>query len=440
MRTLRKRLFHPSSQLTPTPSHARTVSGKAPDVLILSSPATWFALFHGIGRREAWNFTSLISAQLIVAVVGLASTRYLTPSDKGLFTGVYLWSLVAQTLIGLSLPNALLYYGAAEGRGRPSMHVIYVLGSASLLCGAGLALFVGGHAPGHLPLELLLLPLPGAMLAFEVASYSALAEGGRFYAYRLAQALLFASLGLPVLIVTHSATVLTAVLLASYAGSVVFRWWSAARSATKPKALRLGMAQLLRWSLRGHAGLTLSLLATRLDILFVTAFLSTFAAGQYAAAAAFPNLLAYSGTALGLSLARKATTQSSKSTPGFAAWWGVILFVATAATAALLIGVRGELITGVFGMPYAPATAILIPLAVALPFWSLAAYEAQVLASVGRPVQQTIGQGIATLVLAVGSAYGVAHHSVQIVAWSNVVAYIGSVAWQSLALSASRRR
>jgi O-antigen/teichoic acid export membrane protein len=98
------------------------------------------------------------------------------------------------------------------------------------------------------------------------------------------------------------------------------------------------------------------------------------------------------------------------------------------------------LITGLFGEPYEPATQIVIPLAVALPFWSLSAYEAQLLASIGRPSQQTIGQGIATLVLAVGSAYGVAHQSIQVVAWSNVVAYSCSVVWQSLALSTSRPR
>jgi O-antigen/teichoic acid export membrane protein len=404
----------------------------------LTSPTTWFgSLSARINRREALNFSALVSAQVIVGLVGLASTRYLVPSDKGLFTGVYLWSLVAQTIVGLSLPNALLYFGAAQQRSRPSMPVVQLLGAASLLCGVGLALFVAAHAPGHLALELLLIPLPSAMLAFEVVTYSALAEAHHFHVYRLTQALLFAALGLPVVVVTHSATLLTGALLLSYLGAVIIRFLSPARAATTSRG-RLGVAQLLRWSMRGHAGLTLSLLATRLDILFVTLFLSTFSAGQYAAAAAIPNLLAYSGTALGLALARRATTQSSKGTPGFAAWWGGVLFASTAATAAILIAARGELISGLFGTPYEPAAALAIPLAVALPFWSLAAYESQLLASVGRPIHQTIGQGIATLVLAAGSAYGVAHGSPLVVAWSNVVAYTCSVVWQSIALSTSR--
>jgi len=399
---------------------------------------TLLAPLGRISRREAWNFAALICAQLIVALIGLASTRYLTPSDKGLFTGVYLWALVLQTFVGLSLPNALLYFGAAEGRGRPTRSVIYLLGGATLLAGTALALFVSVHAPGHLPLELLLLPLPTAMLAFEVATYSTLAEGGPFYAYRLAQALLFAVPAVPALVIAHSVTLLTAVLLSSYVLSVGIRLWSRPHPPLKPEALRLGLAQLLRWSLRGHAGLALSLLATRLDILFVTLFLSTFAAGQYAAAAAIPNLLAYSGTALGLSLARRATAVSARSTPGFAVWWGVALFAAATAAAAILITARSELVTGLFGQPYRPAIAIVIPLAIALPFWSLAAYESQVLASLGRPTKQTIGQGIATLILAAGSGYGVAHANIQVVAWSNVVAYASSVLWQSLALSTSR--
>jgi O-antigen/teichoic acid export membrane protein len=318
------------------------------------------------------------------------------------------------------------------------MPVAYVLGSASLLFGVGLGLFVGVHAPGHLLLQLILVPLPAAMLAFEVATYSALSESGPFYAYRLLQALLFAVVGLPVLVLSHSPTLLTAVLLASYVVSIGVRWLLPFGSAAKPAALNLGITQLLRWSWRGHAGLTLSLLATRLDILFVTLFFTTFAAGQYAAAAAFPNMLAYSGTALGLSLARRATVAADRSTPRFAVRWGFILLATSAAAAAILIGLRTPLITGLFGAPYEPATTILIPLAVALPFWSVAAYESQLLAAVGRPVHQTIGQGIASLVLAAGSAYGVAHQDVQVVAWSNVVAYACSVVWQSLALSTFR--
>jgi len=415
------------------------MSRGADDAVIASRQPNWLGSMGVIRRGEALNFMALISAQVIVALVGLASTRYLAPSDKGLFTGVYLWSLIGQTIFGLSLPNALLYYGAAEGRGRPTMRVVYVLGSASLLVGAGLGLFVGVHAPGHLFLQWLLVSLPTAMLAFEVATYSALSEGGPFYAYRLIQALLFAVVGLPILVFTHSPTLLTAVLLASYVCSVGVRWLSPLGSPAKPAALRLGMAQLLRWSWRGHAGLTLSLLATRLDLLFVTLFLTTFAAGQYAAAAAFPNLLAYSGTALGLSLARRATAGNDNRTPRFAVRWGFILLATSAATAGILIGLRTPLITGLFGAPYEPATAILIPLAVALPFWSVAAYESQVLAAVGRPVHQTIGQGIASLVLAAGSVYGVVHQDVQVVAWSNVAAYGCSVVWQSLALSTFRQ-
>lgn len=416
------------------------MTADAPDVFVAKRPLTWVTSFAGVEPREFWNFSALVVAQVVVALVGLASTRFLTPSDKGLFTAVYLWALVGQTFVGLSLPNALLFYGTSEGRARPSRQVVSLLGSTSLLCGVALAFFVKIHSPDHLLLEFVLIPLPTAMLAFEVTTYSALAQGRPFFGYRLAQAMVFAVVGVPALVLTHNATLLTAILLLSYLVSVSIAVWVPRRSAAIKSPLRLGVRQLLQWSLRGHAGLTLSLLATRLDILFVTLLLSTFVAGQYAAAAALPNLLAYSGTALGLSLARRATAQSKGKTPGFAAWWGALLFMITAGIATILIGTRSQLITGLFGAPYAPASDILIPLAVSLPFWSLAAYEAQMLASVGRPIHQTIGQGIATLVLGIGSAYGVAHQNVQFVAWSNVAAYSCSVAWQSAALSLSRPR
>jgi O-antigen/teichoic acid export membrane protein len=396
-----------------------------------------FDVLRALAGRDARNFAALITAQIVVGFIGLASTRYLTPQDKGLFTGVYLWSLVGQSLVSLSLPNALLYFGASQGRSRPSTPLTLLLGTTAVLCGAGLAVYVGSHAPGHVAIQWLLVPLPAGMLAFEVATYSALAEGGRFYAYRLTQAVLFACLGVPALLIAHSATLLTLALLTSYVVTVGLRGF---RFTSVQKNLQLEVIDLLRWSLRAHAGLTLSLLATRLDLLFVTLFLNTFAAGQYAAASALPNMLAFSGNALGLSLARRATADAANGMPTFAARWAFALVTLGGLMAAVLIAVRTPLITNLFGQAYLPAAPILIPLAVALPFWALAAYQSQILAAIGRPFDQTVGQGIAALLLGVGSAYGVVHNDVQIVAWSNVVAYVCSVAWQSLALAMSRNK
>lgn len=397
----------------------------------------WSRSLGPIGPRETWNFLALIAAQLLVGLVGLTSTRLLTPVDKGLFTGVYLWSMVGQTVVGLSLPNALLFFGVAEGLSRPSRRVLAILGSTTVLCGGLLALYVAGRSPAHAALELVVVLLPAATFAFEVSTYSTLAEGGAFFAYRLAQAGAFAVLGIPLLLVTHSATFLTGALLSSYIFCVA-AYVGLNRGNQLRSRPRLGLAKLARWSLKGHPGLTLSLLATRLDILFVTLFLSTLAAGLYAAAAAVPNLLAFGGTALGLSLANRATRNSQGNVPAFAARFAIALFIGNCFVALALIAIRTPLVTEVFGSPYRAAIPLVIPLTVSLPFWSLAAYEAQLLAAIGRPVHQTIGQGIAAALLAGGSAYGVAHNAVEVVAWSNVVAYLGSTLWQSAALALSR--
>lgn len=389
--------------------------------------------------RDVRNFVALIGAQVIVATLGLASTRFLTPSDKGLFTAVYLWSLVGQTLVGLSLPNALLYFGAREGVYWPSGRLLLGLIGATLTSGLCIAVFVALHAPGHQTLGAVVVFLPTAMFLFETLSYSVLSRSGPFYAYRLLQAAAFGVVGLPLLLATHSATLLIAALLLSYV--VCLLPLAAAFTSTTPsKTDKLSLRKLYRWSLRGHAGLTLSLLATRLDLLFVTLFLTTTTAGLYAAASAVPNLLAFGGTALGLSLARRATMGVAQGATRFVISWAAALFLGNCALALALIAIRTPLMVGMFGTPYAPATSLVIPLTISLPFWSLAAYESQLLSAVGRPIHQTIGQGLAALILASGSAYGVAHQTVEIVAWSNVVAYVASTLWQSVALGSVRRR
>jgi len=387
-----------------------------------------------ISRLEAWNLVALIVAQVVVGLVGLASTRYLAPADKGLFVSISLWALVVQTVVGLSLPNALLFYGVAGGRSRPSKSVLVLLGSVALLCGAALARFLAGHAGASATLEVLVLALPFAMLAFETSTYSALAEGRPFHLFRITQAVLFGAAGLPILIRTHSVTLLTAALLASYLASVALASFPLGAVKGSARVATLGLRDLLRWSLRGHAGLTLSLLATRMDMLFVTLFLSPFAAGQYTAAAAFPNLLAFSGTAAGLALARRTTANSEGGVPQFARSAGYGLLIGTGVIALALIVWRDTLVVGLFGHPYLPAAPILVPLALSLPLSTLASYEAQLLVAIGRPSKQTIGQGIAALALAGGSAWGVMHGDVLVIAWSNVVAYLLSVAWQTIAL------
>ena len=393
-----------------------------------------------VGRRETSNFFALVTAQIIVAFVGLASTRFLTPSDKGLFTGVYLWALVSQTIVGLSLPNALLFFGVAERLSRPSRRLMSALGLGAFGCGCVLAIFVASHSPGHLALELIVTLLPAAMFSFEVSTYSVLAEGGSFYVYRLAQAGAFALIGIPALLLSHSATLLAAALLSSYMLCVIADI-ALRRPDDAARLRRLDANRLLRWSFKSHAGLTLSLLATRLDILFVTLFLSTASAGLYTAAAAFPNMLAFSGTALGLSLARRTTANTRTGRlPSFAWWWTAALLLSATTLAVLLIDVRFQLITGLFGRPYTPAVPLVVPLAISLPFWSLAAYQAQLLVAIGRPINQTIGQGVAAIVLATGSAIGVANGNLPFVAWSNVAAYLCSVLWQSTVLARTSSR
>src|SRR2546421_2755527 len=94
--------------MSPTVEHVRVGSPRRR--FDLSSTLVGLISKDGVG-----NFVALLAAQFLVAGVGLASTRFLTPSDKGLFTAIYLWSLVGETVVGLSLPNALLYFGPRAG-------------------------------------------------------------------------------------------------------------------------------------------------------------------------------------------------------------------------------------------------------------------------------------------------------------------------------------
>jgi O-antigen/teichoic acid export membrane protein len=382
------------------------------------------------------TFTALVASQALVAGTGLIATRYLSPPEKGLFTAAYLWALAAQTVLGLSLPNAVLYYGAASGRSRPTWRLFAILEAACLGAGAALAMAIGWGNDAGLAFVVILGLLPSIELAFEVISYTALVEGGAFGLYRLCQSASFAGLGIPLVYVMHSATLLLGALLMSYALPLAARVAARERGSGESEgSVKLETRAMLRWALRAHPGLVLSLLASRLDLLLVSLLLPPVFAGQYSAAVAIPSLLTYGGTALGLSLARRVTIEGRGAALPRLGWrLQFLLGLGSLAAGGALIAGAHLLIVGLFGERYSAAVPIVMPLALALPLWNVSAYQTQLLSAIGRPTHQSVGQGLAAVVLLAGSAAAVVLRNLNVVAWSNVGAYACAATWQGISL------
>jgi O-antigen/teichoic acid export membrane protein len=383
---------------------------------------------RGLKTAEAGTFASLVASQAIAALAGLVSTRFLTPSDKGLFTGAYVWSVVSETVVALSVPNALMYFGALRGQTRPTRGLLSTLLILACAAGAAVGVTMGARRGADGLFVVTLAALPPLEMAFELATYSLLSESGSFRKFRLMQAGGYSAVGIPAVLITRSADVLLLALFASYLFTIVGVGW--ALHHRRPQA-HLGTSQLFRWALHYHPGLLLSLLAGRTDVLLVTALFAPFFAGQYAAATALPSLLAYVGTALGLSLVgRVASERHRRQLPSFANSAQVWLMLGSLGVTAILLLVGPTMLRVLFGAAYLPASAALFPLSLAVPVWNLSAYQTQVLSALGRSFDLLVGQSLAATILLAGSVFGASVGSLQIVGWANVAAYSASSCWQ----------
>lgn len=384
------------------------------------------------------NFLALSSAQVLVAFTGLASTRYLSPANKGLFTGGYLWAAIAYAALGLSLPHALVHFVPRGKAPYLPSGTNRTVGAALLLAGTAVAVFLGIKKGAGPPFWLTLLVLPWLMYQFDLATYRNLSLSGSFYVPRLAQGLAFAVPGVAMVAHFHSPTVLLVVLAASYVLATlgtsgrrpVVREASSIEVAGAAPSLAL--ADVIRWARTAHPGVLLASLSGKVDLLTVTLLSSRSQAGLYAAATAVPGLFSFLGTAMGLATSRQVAS-SSTSDRGISRrplHLSVGLFGILLAISVVAFVFSSEILSLLFGPNYYGALAPMRVLVFAIPFWGLNTYLAQVMAVAGFGLAQTRSQAAAVILLGSGSLAGSLLGPLQLVAAANILAYGVASLWQ----------
>lgn len=380
-----------------------------------------------MGSAEGRNFASLTVSQGVVALAGLASTRYLDPAHKGLVTGGYLWSAIGYSIMGLSLPYALIYFSSRGMSPYLSRKVGLLVSAATLLAGLGVAYFLGVAKGAPATFWILLVALPGMMLRFDLVSYRQLSLSGVFYGRRLAQALLYGLPGIWLVSRYQSPAVFLLALIVSYVLASI-----SGVSRAPSGVPRIDRPEVAQWARTAHPGVLFAALASKLDVLTVTLLASSSVAGHYAAAAAVPSLFSFAGTALGLATSRRSAAESvtDRGVGHKPIAVSLLLFIGLLMISTFVFIFAGDIVEHLFGRAYASAIAPLRILVFAMPLWAVSTYLSHVMVVIGLARLQTRAQGVAAIILLGGSVFGTLHGSLQFVAASNLAAYGVASIWQ----------
>ncbi len=388
---------------------------------------------------------SLIASQLVVAGTGLVMTRYLVPSAKGTFTAAYVAASIAYLCGGLSLPHAVLLRTETDQRLRIEAAVVRRVGVTvalvTVVAAAALALAGTVTSPGALVVVVL---LPPWMLAFDLASYRALAAGHGYSRLRLGQAATFGAFTAIVLAAaTESVVALLVGLLASYVISVIalaprFTGASAVPEQVGPGPGVLDAGAFFTWVRVAHPGIVLGSIASRADLLVVTLTFPPRQIGYYAAASAVPGLLAFMGYGLGTIFLRRVKVSGDV---GRELKLGCGLLVSLTAPVALALVFAAKPVTRLlFGVAYLPAAGVLAVLGLAAVAWNLSSFASQLLLAVDRPDVQTKAQALAVVILVAFSVVGAATDHLVVPAAGNVVAYTIAAGIQLRVLVQTQKR
>ncbi len=198
---------------------------------------------------------SLIGSQLLVAGTGLAMTRFLTPSAKGTFSAAYVVASIAYLGGGLSLPHAVLLRTKADQRLRIDAGVVRRVGVVvmimALVATSALALTGTVTSPGALVLVVL---LPPWMLAFDLASFRALAAARGYSLLRIGQAAMFGASTVVALAIATDRSSLFSEACSSPTSSA-WSYWRPGRGASIrgawPQGERSSAGGVLRLGARG---------------------------------------------------------------------------------------------------------------------------------------------------------------------------------------------
>jgi len=372
-------------------------------------------LSEGAAAPMVGSFVTTGVIQLVQAVIGILLARILGPSDRGELAAVILWPTLMTTVGSLGLAQSATYHAAQASRlGRlvgSTLAVVAVDSLALVAIGwALLPLVLGGHDPSVVHDGQLFLTAYIPLLLLSMSMMSILNGSHRFAWFqglRLIQIGVIVA-GIVVLAATDSLTVGTgaAVYVAGYGASSVVSLSVVLRSL--PGGVRISgdsVRGLLSFGLKSQLSTSMWSLNERADQLVISAFFSPASLGLYVVAVTLTSLTTLVGFSFALvALPLIARLEAIADRQRVARLVVSATLICATAVSVPIFAVEPTLIKLLFGNDFVGAADVGRVLLVAGIVFALNRVLEALLQAVGRPLESSIGEGLALAVTAGGLA------------------------------------
>ena len=366
------------------------------------------------GRPLAGSFLTTGVIQLVQAVIGVALARALGPAERGELAAAILWPTLLTTIGSLGITQAATYHAARTTRlGAVVGSTLAIVATLSVgLVAIGLLvvpLVLSGHDQEVVDTAriFLLLYVPLNLLGMSMMSVlNGLHRFGWFQGLRLAWIATLLGVIVALLVVDEMRLgTAIAAYLAAAAVMAVTATLVAVRGAAPLRVRRDTGRTLLSYGLKSQLSVTMWNLNERADQLVISAFFSATSLGLYVVAVTMTSLTTLIGFSFALValpiLARLGEGPERRETARLLL--GATLVAASAVSIPLLIA-EPALIRLLFGESFVEAVDVGRVLLVAGVVFALNRVVEAVLQGVGRPLDSSIGEGIALAFTAAGLA------------------------------------
>ncbi len=398
-----------------------------------------------IGSPMIGSFATTGVIQLIQAVIGVLLARMLGPEDRGELAAVILWPTLLTTIGSLGLAQSVTYFSA-----RMKTHetlvgttLLLVAIDSLLLIGIGLAivpLVLGGHEAHvvHTTQLFLLLFVPLNLIA---TTMNAVLNGQhRFFWFQFIRLLLIVStlLTLAGLAFVDSLTIGYAAIgyLVGFAVSAILAMILVLRAVGRPRVERGVIRELLTYGFKAQFSTSLWSLNERADQLVISAFLSATSLGIYVVAVTLTSLttlVGFSFALVALPLIAKLETDDEKRRVARLVASGTLL--AGAVVSVPIFIAEPLLIDLLFGAEFADAAGVGRVLLVGGIVFALSRALESILQALGRPLESSVGEGLALAVTAGGLAALLPLLGIMGAGITSLVAYTVSVVYLLIRIS-----
>lgn len=372
-------------------------------------------LASGAAGPMVGSFAATGAIQLVQAVIGVILARVLGPSDRGELAAVILWPMLITTIGSLGISQSTTYHASQVKHlgGVVGSTLAIVAVDSVLLMAFGwliLPLALGGHDPGvvHTGQLYLLAFVPLCLLV--VSMLSILNGAQRFLWYQSLRLLLIGVTvsGIVALAVTGKMTVASAAgaYLAAYVITAAAALVLVLRSSGGGIApSRKGIRDLLGFGFKSQLSQSMWALNERADQLVISAFFGAATLGLYVVAVTLTSLttlIGFSFAVVALSLiARLDSADERRRIARLIV--SATLYCATLVSVPIFIA-EPVLIRFLFGEDFVGATGVGRVLLLAGIVFGLNRVLEAVLQAADRPLESSIGEGVALAVTAAGLA------------------------------------